>query len=100
MRTFIAVMLCSSLAFAAEDAPLAEGRSMLVQAGEIVPFRGVCLDEQEHVRRERINERNAVTLATAERSWLISPPVVVGIIVASLALGAAVSAGVVLAVRK
>jgi hypothetical protein len=97
MKTVIALLLCSSLALGAEppaDAPLAEGRSMLVDAGTIVPFRGVCLDEQEHVRRERINERNAATLAKAEESALISKPVLVTLILGGLVLGAAAGAGV------
>lgn len=53
---------------AAPDAPVCSvepGRSMLVEGGTIVPFRATCIDEQEHVRRECINERNVGELEAA-----------------------------------
>lgn len=59
MKTFLSILLISSVALAdpPADAPLAnpdaKGRSMLVGAGEIVPFKAICLDEQEDVSRER-----------------------------------------------
>lgn len=77
---FVAVLFVSSLAFAAgapaADAPL----SVAVEAGEVVPFKGQCIESNEFIRREGINERNAGELEKAQKSALVSVPVFVALL--------------------
>lgn len=74
---------------AAPDAPVCStepGRSLLLDAGEIVPFKATCIDEREHVRRECINERNAGELDAARGFvWLTKP--VLGLLIGTAAAG-------------
>jgi hypothetical protein len=90
MRTALALVLLSSVALAqAPDAPLADpdaqGRVLVLEAGEIAPFRGVLLDAQEDVHRER----SRVRAETGEREWRT-------VAYASIGAGAAVTVALVL----
>lgn len=74
---------------AAPDAPVCAtepGRSLLLEQGEILPFKARCTDEPETVRRECINERNVGELTAArDFVWLTRP--VLGLLVGSAAAG-------------
>lgn len=102
MKTFIAVMLASSLAFGQDppaDAPVADldapGRVLDLDAGSIVPFKAQCLDDQELVRRTRREARAAGTLAAAEsKNVLIPKGAFAGIIIGAIVLSAAAAATV------
>jgi hypothetical protein len=111
MRTMLAVMLVSSLAFAdppadsvAADAPTvdydAPGRSLTVEPGTIVPFAGVCLDSQEAISRERSRVRALNELDAAREYVWVSTPVLIGVLVGVLAVGAVAGAGVAIAVKR
>ncbi len=76
------------------DAP---GRALLLDAGEIAPYQGVLLDEQEDVRRVRVLVRTTAELEKAKEGMLISKPVFVAIVLGSIALSAGVTAGVTVA---
>jgi hypothetical protein len=98
------VLLCCTAAFAADpptkpaDAPLADldapGRSAVLEAGEIAPFKGELSDEQETRRRSRRDGRWLGELDDAHKSFLIPKPVFVTIIVGVVIVVAGVSAGV------
>lgn len=121
MKTLILMaMICSCTAMAQErtarptDAPLVEptatvfapgplapGRSTKLKAGEPAPYPGQLLDEQEQVRRERVNERNAGELTDLKRGNVtISTPVFIAIVAGAIAAGAAVTFGIVKAAEK
>jgi hypothetical protein len=92
MKTAICLLLISTLAWAdpPADAPLAEGRSIPVAAGELAPFAGQLIEPSEMVRRERINERNAAELAKLKAdkgAAIVSAPVLVAIVLGTLAVG-------------
>lgn len=57
MKTFVAVMLCSALAFGAEpgDAPVRDvpGTSVHLEAGSAAPFTGRLLSDAEAVKSEQ-----------------------------------------------
>lgn len=61
MKTLTVLLLLASFPAVAADPPKdaptrdldAPGRAMQLEAGNIVPFKAVCLDEQEDVSRER-----------------------------------------------
>jgi hypothetical protein len=103
MRTILAVLLSSSLAFAEppSDAPLAD-RSVHLDAGEQAPFSGRLLSDVEHIESERIcaDDHQFRKEATSGGKLLISPIAIVAIVVGCLALGAAVATGVTLAVKR
>lgn len=101
MKTALAVLLCASLAFAGEppaDAPVrdldAPGRSIVLEQGEFTPYRGVLLDEQEAVRRERARVRAEETLKKAEEGVLLPRGALIAIVAGCAAASAAVAAGV------
>lgn len=107
MKTCLALALCSQLAFAqAADAPVnphPEGRSLHLEAGELVPFTGQLIQDTEHMRREWNNERTAGELARLKLEQgkrTVSVPVLVAIVAASLALGAAAGVGLAVATQK
>jgi len=97
----LSILLISSLAFAdpPADAPL---RSVHLDTGEVAPFSGRLLSDVEHMESEAIcaDDHAFRKEATAGGKMLLSPIAVVALVAGSLALGAAVSAGVVLAVKK
>lgn len=86
MKTFLAALLISSIAFADPpvDAPLADpdaqGRAVILEHGDIAPYRGVLLDAQEDVHRERSRVRAEVSAETWRR-----------IAIGSISAGAAVT---------
>jgi hypothetical protein len=97
---FLVVLLIASTAFAQApaDAPLADpdaqGRSLILEQGEITPYRGVLLDEQEAVRRERARVRAEATLQKAEEGVLLPRGALIAIISGVAAVSAAAAAGV------
>jgi hypothetical protein len=98
MKTAIAVLLCSTLAFGqAADAPLDRpGRALVLEQGSVTPYAGVLLDEQEDVRRERARVRAEETAKKAEEGVLLPRAafiaIVAGCVVGSLAIGAGAAA--------
>jgi len=100
------MLLAASLAWGAEpsaDAPFAEGRSMILPAGEVVPFAGLCLEGTEAKRREWIAQRDAGELARLKESSgsaVVSVPVLVALVAGGLALGVAVGAGLTVAAQQ
>ena len=66
MKTALALVLCSTLAFG-QDAPLADpvypfiadlppvGRTMEVEAGNLVPFDATCLDKGQAKRAAKVS---------------------------------------------
>lgn len=97
MKPAIAALLVSSLAFAEPpaDAPLDEpGRALILEQGEFAPYRGVLLDEQEAVRRERARVRAEVALETAQQGVLLPRGALIAIIAGCAAASAAIAAGV------
>lgn len=104
MRAAVALLLASSLAFAEPpaDAPvldLAE-RSVHLEAGQPAPFPGRLLSDAEHVASEKLCADDHATVKAAQSKVLLSPIAVVAIIAGAVAVGAAVSAGVAVAVRR
>lgn len=111
MRTLIAVMLCSSLAFAdpPADAPLkvhacgtreadldASGCAVILKKGDPAPFDALALDEQENVRRTRDRADKTGTLEKAEAGYVLMPKgalaaLITGCIVLSAAAAATVT---------
>lgn len=84
----------------APDAPLAPGKSVSLQAGDVAPFRGQLLDEQEQVRRARVNARNAAELADLKKGNVtLSVPVAIAIVAGVLVAGAAIGTGITLAAK-
>lgn len=100
MKTAIAVLLVSSLAFAGSpaDAPTrdldAPGRALILEQGSITPYAGVLLDEQEDVRRERARVRAEETLKKAEDGVLLPRGALIAIVAGCAAAAAAIAAGV------
>lgn len=95
------------------DAPLVEpapavfppgdlppGKSAKLATGQPAPFRGQLLDEQEQVRRARVNARNEAELADLKRGNVtISVPVAIAIVAGVLVAGAAAGTAVTLAAK-
>lgn len=98
MKAAIAVLLMSSLALAGDppaDAPLDEpGRALILDQGEITPYRGVLLDEQEAVRRERARVRAEVALETAQQGVLLPRGALIALVAGCAVASAAIAAGV------
>lgn len=84
------------------DGSLAKGRAMKIAAGMTAPFAGHLLDDQEHTRREQINERNAGELADykAPGNITLSKAQLIAIVAGAVVAGAAAATGIVLAVEK
>lgn len=103
MRALLAVLLTSSLAFAEPpaDAPL-EGRSVHLDAGQEAPFSGRLLSDVEHMESEAVcaDDHAFRKEATSGGKVLLPPMAVVAIVASALAVGAAVSAGVVIATKR
>lgn len=106
MKTTLTLLLIASTALAdpPADAPVrdldAPGRALIIEQGEIVPFSGVLLDQQEDVRRERACVRAEVTVATASEGVLLPKAAFIAIVVGCAAASAAVAAGVTVAAMK
>ncbi len=70
------------------DGSVPNGRSAKITVGTPAPFSGRLIDDQEFVRRARINERNAAELADSKKGTvLLSIPVAIAIAVGLLGLG-------------
>lgn len=70
------------------DAPLALGQSTKLKAGDPAPYSGQLLDEQEQVRRARMNARNEAELLNLKKGNVtISVPVVIAIMAGVLVVG-------------
>lgn len=105
----VALVSTASFAQAPADAPLvlesdgvtlAKGRSSRLDAGQPAPYAGQLIDDQELVRRAKVNVRNEVELKTIKTGTVIvTVPVFIAIVVGAVAAGAAVTAGVVLATK-
>lgn len=97
MKTVLAVLLCAStvLAEPPADAPLDEpGRALVLEQGELAPYRGVLLDEREAVRRERRAVRAEATLAKAQENVLLPRAAFIAIVTGVAVASAAAAAGV------
>lgn len=97
---FVAALLIASTALAdpPKDAPVrdldAPGRALIMEQGEITPFSGVLLDQQEDVRRERARVRAEVTVTAAQEGVLLPRPAFIAIVLGCAAASAAIAAGV------
>lgn len=110
MKTIIAVMLCSSLAYGdpPADAPLKEhvcgereadpdarGCEAKIKKGEPAPYDGVVHDDQEYVRQTRDRAGKTGTLEKAETGYVLMPKgALAGLIVGAIVLSAAAAATV------
>jgi hypothetical protein len=79
-----------------------KGRSVHLEMGEFTPFAGQLIDDQEHTRREKINARNAASLAEYKDpgSIALSKAQLIAIVAGAVVVGAAAATGVVLALEK
>lgn len=106
MRAILAALLMSSLAFAdpPKDAPLdldAPGRALVLDAGDMAPFSGVLLDEQEDRSRERARVRVVTELEVAHGyAWIPKPLLITLVAVNVLLFAAVVGVGVDAAQRR
>lgn len=114
MKTLLATLLVSSLAFAdplpgsgftvPEDtptlAPDVPEVSVRLRAGETAPFDGRLLSLEENLRRGKSAVECKGELDEAKTNLWMSKPLVIGLIVGGLVLGAAAGAAAVWAVKK
>lgn len=105
MKTIVAAMLCSSLAFADPpvDAPMADelGVSVLIKHGDPAPFDGRLLSMDENIARAKRAVECKATLAAAEENALLPKPVVALLIsAAAAAVITSIGLGIALAVKK
>lgn len=81
--------------------PLAPGKSTRVKAGELAPYSGQLLDDQELVRRARITARDAAELQELKKgNAVISTPAFIAIVAGCVVAGAAAGAAVAYAVKR
>lgn len=79
--------------------PIAPGKSTRVKAGELAPYTGQLLDDQELVRRARVGARDSAELADLKRGNVtISTPVFIAIVAGCIVAGAAAGFGIAKAV--
>lgn len=105
MKTVLAVLLCSSLAFGqVADAPLLppEGRVMELHAGEIVPFPATCLDKAQALRTaKRVAGAEAEAADLKKGNTILPTPAFIAIVGAGgAAIITAIALGVAMAVKK
>lgn len=98
----MSALLVALLLSQAADAPVVDvpGRTMDLKAGEVVPFAAVCLDGAQSVRAAKRVASCEATLADAETKTLVSTPVLVGGVVAIVAVAFAAGAATAYAVKK
>ena len=96
------LVLIASLAHAqAADAPLAERPAMVVEAGSIVPFAGVCMTDGKAVETaKRLASAEAQVAALDGKSIMPTAAVVALIGVAGAAVVTSIALGVALAQKK
>lgn len=92
MKLALATLLAASLAFA--DPPADAPTSAHLAAGQPAPFSGRLLSDAEHVRSEKLCADDHAFRAKTDGQVMLAPMTVVAIVAGALALGAAVSAGV------
>lgn len=95
-------LLASSLAFAQPaDAPVdLPKRSVRLDTGQAAPFSGRLLSDEEHTASEAKCADDHAFRAKAMGGVLLPPAALVAVVLGALALGAAVSAGVAVAVKR
>lgn len=99
MKTALAVLLASSLAFAdpPADAPMRDlpGRSVHLDAGQPAPFAGRLLSDDEHTKSEAAAADDFAfrKKATSGGNSVWSPYAIVAVVAGSLAVGLAAGAG-------
>lgn len=107
MKTFVAALLVSSLAFAEpplkecreatpleDQAPDVAGVSVKLRAGEPAPFDARALSLEENCERGKAKASCVAELTDAKTFVWVSKPALVTIIVGAAALSAAAAAGV------
>ncbi len=86
-------LLLALLLHAAPDAPLAPVRpAIVVREGDVVPFAGVCLDDAAAVATGKRLASAEAQVAALEGKTVLSTPVLVGGVVALVAVIAGVAA--------
>lgn len=106
MKITILLFLLPALAFAdpPTDAPLSElpGRSVRLEPGQPAPFAGQLLSDEEHVASEKVcaDDHAFRHEALGGSKLLLTPLQLVAIVAGAVAVGAAVSAGVIVATRR
>lgn len=107
LALLLAVLLPITSFAQAADAPVnphPEGRSMRLEAGEVLPFGpSLCLESTEAQRREWVAQRDLGELTKLKESRgaaLVPVPVFVAIVAGALAMGVAVGVGATLAARR
>lgn len=105
MKTLALMLFVALPAYAADDAPLADvpGASVHLTTGQPAPFAGRLVSDDEHVKREKVNERNATFYAdviTGDALVVSKPVFYVVIGGAAAAVVAAVALGVAFAAKK
>lgn len=94
------MVLCASLCHAqAADAPTVERPAMELKAGEPVPFDGVCMTSSKSIEVGKRIASCEASMAVVETKTVISTPVLVGGIVALVALAFAAGAATAYATR-
>lgn len=107
MKLISLLVLCAFSAQAADDAPLATlGETQLarppmqMKAGEVVPFDGLCMDDALTVQTGKRIASCEATLAKAEKSSLVSTPVLIALVAGALVVGLGAGYGIAVATRK
>ncbi len=94
-------LLVALLLAQAVDAPVAEPRpAIVVEAGALVPFAGVCMDDAQAVKQAKRVASCEASMAMVETKTLLSTPVLVGGVVAIVVVAFAAGAATAYAVTK
>lgn len=94
-------ILVALLLAQAVDAPVTEPRpAMVLEAGSIVPFNATCLDDAQSIKQGKRVASCEASLAKAETKTMVSTPVLVGGIVAIVAVAFAAGAATAYAAKK
>ena len=106
MRTALAILLASSIAFAEEPldsptlAPDLPGVSVRLRPGEAAPFDGRLVALDENLRRgQSLVECRAELASAKENAWL-PKPVLIAVVIGGVVLGAAAGAAVTYAATR
>ena len=78
-------------------------QSVHLDAGQDAPFAGQLIADAEHIRRERINERNAEAFDFAVKhqgSVILTKPQLIAVVAGAVVVGAALGVAVTVAVKK
>lgn len=113
MKTLVATLLVSSLAFAQEPgsgftvpedspvlAPDVPEVSVRLRAGETAPFDGRLLSLEENLRRGKDAVDCKAELSEAKTNVWTRPGVIVAMVLSAFAVGGAVAVGATLALKK